>query len=537
MQSSCTAILVVMALEVLSLVSGCYAQMYIYSSGPTLETSSPFQLPISSTAKVCPRHYRDGFTVLCHDSSLDQTMLSEPRPNNTSATFYVDGVKTHTEHQPPFYLAGWDAKTALIKPWITSKTYHTVTCVLPTTSYSSRIWISCKGKNKPIPIRNQNSIGNFSEIEAIDGQCAASSCTPTSIAPDTVEETTISLFAVRAGLAMTSHSKKVILQRRAQLCPSLDLDSDTFTIECGPSLSATVARFRLTLLDKSMSWKRRGIPIRRDLAPPFTVTSEIDGILQPWSPPSTAFVVRCALNDGRRVASRIRVKCPPGHKPAPNASKPSSNLFKLSHTNVSSEDQRVYNEDGTLDSLGCVIINATSVNQLPFDWEFTHDGVGFRMADMSKSIMKSGNSALNFTFRARKAGRHALVLDLTTSHKSDHNDVWIRFQPGGISLRKAGHSEKLVSEDEWVKAYQKQNGRGASIASGDYDPHSIISAQVLQPNQLYTLSVAGRSSRVVLHRVIVFPCDQYNRDQCLRWRWRNLQNACTPGSFPYSKSN
>lgn len=505
-------------------VSSTSGQLFLHAAGPITENSIIRQIPAETVTTICPHNFPTGFTILCHDHTVDMTKVHHVRKVRSGAKFFVNGVNVHVDHTTPIFLAGKNENATASHSWIASIGSFFVECRLSDQNYKSRVEISCEENRQSSSEKASKLDLDPAKKMILGGTCAASSCVISNVESGSIENENLKMFAVPADIPSNENLFKVALTRRMTICPPRDLGTSSFSIECGPSLDATQARFRLILLNESTVWKRRGTPIRRDFKPPFTITSEIDGILKPFEPPSSAFLIRCSLNDGRRVVSRLSVRC--------DSVNTTPEFSMLAEYSAESNDQGDASTEPNEDPRGCIVLDTSTLQMIPPDWKVLHDGVGFRMDDPTKAITRKGVSVLKFTFRAKLDGRHALVLDLTTSHKSDHNDLWIRFSPGGIALRKADHMDKNFSENDWIKVYQKLNGRGASIASGDHDPHSVTTALSLQKGKYYTLSISGRSSKVILHRAIIFPCDLNNENKCLRWLWRTLQNDCLPGSFP-----
>lgn len=289
-------------------------------------------------------------------------------------------------------------------------------------------------------------------------------------------------------------------------------------IRCVGSKSDRMATFRID-----------GKLVKTERAAPFFIGGDKNGIVKKWSSiPKHSFVLECKLaSDVVHIRLSISNSCDDSNggpirskepKPSKRPSRSSSPKPQVPHSPPSSGK----------DAIGCVIVGTKGVT-LSKGWVRRSDGIAFLPHSSSTKLTPSGDSPVYFNFKAKKTGRHAFVVDLTTNGNSEHNDIWIWMEEG-FALVKEGRS--TLRKTGWIKGFQKLNGRGVALVSGDHDPYSIATWETLQAGKTYRFGIAGRSSKVVIHRSLLYVCEGL---ECTRYKGRHLQETCIPGSFPSRK--
>ena len=203
------------------------------------------------------------------------------------------------------------------------------------------------------------------------------------------------------------------------------------------------------------------------------------------------------------------------HKPKPRP-RPSSNKQNKgkpkpikNHSNSSSKPKGpVRFKRGYCMKLGAKGYRFVSGGLGAYSWFKTTNGMVFKPAFNGRRTFRPGKW-LEYGIRVPVESHYGIVLDMTTKHWTEHNDVWLRWKNGrGIRLRKGKSS--FVRGNNWIKAYHNKNGRAKASFSVDFRPHSFSTADVLKPGRTYSLYIAGRSSKVTVHRIIMFPCNGNN---------------------------
>lgn len=178
---------------------------------------------------------------------------------------------------------------------------------------------------------------------------------------------------------------------------------------------------------------------------------------------------------------------------------------------------------------GCILLNPLPDlkpnTSLPSDWTIDEgrSSLTFRRGDTQTYTTSAGLQPLLYTIKPPMTSQYAIVLDMTTSGKSDHNDVWVHFTPGGLQgmLRRVP-----IMFTGWTKGYHNRNGRAALLFTVDFTPNDISTRKILKKGSLYTFGIAGRSSMVTLHHIVMFPC---KGDKCQRsWHWKKSLSTCLP---------
>lgn len=171
-----------------------------------------------------------------------------------------------------------------------------------------------------------------------------------------------------------------------------------------------------------------------------------------------------------------------------------------------------------------VLPRQTKTSPLPIGFQVVKDGgLAFRANDTSTRITPPGEKSLAFTIRVNEASLHAFVVDMTTSHGVDHNDIWAKLD-GGFRFIKNG-KQNGGRHTGFTKIYHNANGRSKVTNTVDHDPHSLSSYDVLQPSKPVQLVIGGRSSQVIIHRILFFPCREQTCDQTSAEFKQNLR-AC-----------
>lgn len=141
---------------------------------------------------------------------------------------------------------------------------------------------------------------------------------------------------------------------------------------------------------------------------------------------------------------------------------------------------------------------------LPPGWTAEGTALTFRKGDgFGGTVKPKEGETLEYKFTVPYKGTYAFVLDMTTSGKSEHNDVWVRCD-GGWTLRRFNGSVK--EGNGFTKAYHNKGGRAQMANTVDFDAHQFSTKKVLMPGQTYTIEIAGRSTKTTINGIILFPC-------------------------------
>lgn len=170
----------------------------------------------------------------------------------------------------------------------------------------------------------------------------------------------------------------------------------------------------------------------------------------------------------------------------------------------------------------CVKIPAYDYNFKSGPWELLVDSaMAYKFHETTRSTDRSGNSKLLYNFTAPATSRYAFTLDWETAGYTDHNDVWVEFPRVGWRLERKDASTTF---NGWVKAYQNKNGRATAAYSIDFNPHAISTMKKLKEGEQYTVKLSGRSTRVKVFSIVMFPC---KGDQCtIGGYWNNGVAKC-----------
>lgn len=294
-----------------------------------------------------------------------------------------------------------------------------------------------------------------------------------------------------------------MLVEETQVCPSTGFPK--FTVECvqdGSGLpKATHADF---YLDGQMYMK--------DSMAPFVLTGDNDHIAKPWINYPKKVTIDCMLSNGESAAAVVTFDCGIGSAIMEPAPLPSPEMLTVSKATSSTP-----NEPSV-----CLKIPTTKYDFRSGPWVAVGSAMGYKYEEYSRKTDRSGTSKLVYRFVAPATSQYAFTLDWETNGKTDYNDVWVDFPSGGWTLKRRD-STKLVRG--WVKAYQNAKERTIAAYSVDFNPHSISTTLVLQKGQTYLVKLGGRSTRVKVFSIIMFPCEG---DQCFNGPyWNNAVKKCS----------
>lgn len=279
---------------------------------------------------------------------------------------------------------------------------------------------------------------------------------------------------------------KVLVRPRMTICPRIDLGTDAFTVSCAGGETTTRSFFRINSAQVSV-----------DKEAPFYIAGDEDGIANAWTTaPNTSFTLVCAQPGGiKSQARRVRIECP---------------------------------ELPPAEETGCVVLDATKTELSPAWTLDPAPGVTFNADNRSKELAKSGEAPLYYKFTPKITSQYSFILDMTTRGRADYNDVYMRVNPGGLQLRRG---DSVGNRLGWIKGYHAFFSRGVKVSSQiDHVPHSVSTGIILQKDVEYEVGISGRSNRVTLHNIVMFPCEGI---ECQRKYWKKKQEECLPGSTAY----
>lgn len=159
----------------------------------------------------------------------------------------------------------------------------------------------------------------------------------------------------------------------------------------------------------------------------------------------------------------------------------------------------------------CVTIPAQSyVNKKPNNWKVNSTALVYRpYIKDPKNVSPKGSDPLVYKFQVLRSGKYAITMDSESAAVTNFNDVWIGFSEQQ-TLRKVVNGTTLpliTGFNNATRAYQNSAGRTKAAFSISHNYHSIETAFPLMPGLNYTITVQGRSPRMKLFGLILFPCE------------------------------
>lgn len=459
-------------LSVLAAVAYCNPYLVLYKAGMT----NPRQIRrLQKYDQICPQDFSSGFSIRCVTSFRDMR-----------ASFYVNNRLVNFEFFPPYYIAGDNRHRPF--PW---KTYpkngsrFKLSCRTRSGTATASLKIGCNSGKDPsqAPKCNYKMKNYFDPVG--------------------------SLYFREANARMTKH---VLLQNGMIFCPSDVYRSNDISVLCKGPPGARSARFKIN-----------GRTVRYEPLPPYYIGGDKAGVPRPWKySRQQPMTIQCVFENGVRTTAvrNVKIGCP---------SKCSNNENNNNQSpSTSSPPTRPPSPFPiAIPADSCISIDARDTS-LSFDWEIQPNGVGYRLDKSTMNTTAAGETPLYYLFKVPRKSHYAIVLDMTTGNQFYFNDVWLKLH-GGMNLR----YENSVSEtNDWEKVFHNENGRAISTWAQDeyFQRRSLSSARELSPGITYLIGISGRSNQVLLHRILLFPCDGI---QCQHKYWKSAQNACAPNSYVF----
>lgn len=176
-----------------------------------------------------------------------------------------------------------------------------------------------------------------------------------------------------------------------------------------------------------------------------------------------------------------------------------------------------------VDQAYCVTKKGTDYSgRLQRGWEARGTAVWYKPWDNYGGVTGPQTSILEYYVTVPVKSVYSFVLDMTTMHWTEHNDVWVSIN-AGFSLRKAGAWGPRGRQ--FFKAYHNENGRAKKAFSVDFNAHAFSTQTELLPGKKYKVSIGARSTKTGINGIIMFPCEGA---QCVHTssHWNHYLRIC-----------
>lgn len=307
--------------------------------------------------------------------------------------------------------------------------------------------------------------------------------------------------------------KGPLLGERLELCRA-DMPYN-FTVMCFPEIEPRSVAYAIFSVNNVFR--------RREKVKPYTLTGDRGGVARPWLSTAPETKITCVLSNGEATSSILSLRCPVATAGVANIVTPivlpslsPSPLPSPSSTSVAAESALPSPSIPVPNKL-CVKIAALSYLSKSNGWIRRDNGLEYKPYKMSKSIDAMGSEPVEYTFVAPVSSHYGLSVDMTTSGVVDYNDIWIRFPYGDFTLRKG---QRVKSAFGWIKGFHNRRGRLTKALSTDHDGHTISTRKMLEAGGRYRVLIGGRSSKVTVHHIIMFPCGGLNCAEGYFWKRR-----------------
>lgn len=477
--SAATTVLILLYFALLSSSSFAAPVIYLVSIGTP--SGRIRQLSHRNIEAICPYDFAknngQGFTLECaHSDSTSQAHAGETSSALTKMAFAVNGLGVKVEKRKPYFISG--DVNGLPNAWRRYPHVAVVSCLPEGRSdNSSTVTVVFSCHKTEADIDNE-----YSEI-------------PRRNIDDTKHADTFG----NDDMVASSFDR----QNGQHMASAQSLQTDSTLPAAEPIEDET---------DLSMAI----------IPPPRTISEVLKDMdkqhREPWS----------GKEPRKASESRKIVPSPIANRSPMDASSATKSITKTTSTTTATTSN-TKNDTEDVDDLECIVVDARrDLVGGPLTPGWTYDeqkgGLTFRSDDWSESITPSGRSPLDYIVTPRKTSRYAVVVDMTTIKGAEHNDLWVRVTPGGLQAMRKEQNRKIKTG--WVKGYHNKKGRAAFVSTIDNNPHSLSTGDILKEGESYEVSIAGRSSMVTLHRIIMFPCRGV---ECMRSKsWNESLKQCVP---------
>lgn len=441
-------------------------------------------------------HWKKGpllndINVLCAtDLFRSFSIICIPDEAALAATFYIDGEYINNASTFPYMIFGDDGVKAF--PWVPLPESAIIECFLDNDEeIRAEIFFSCD------PMESM-------------------------INPDTVSgaypaHTKAKLQIIQAGISggVDQWNRGPFLTYKNVLCPA-NLFS-LFSVICIPSEVSNSVEF---YLDSSY--------VHKKISNSFTLFGD-DGIkANGWDDLPESVNIKCCTDNGETVEAHIDFECPgqkiifapaqiPGSKlrRASDATNPPLLSSTMANKVANSTNGSLYYIQTRFQNLSSVSVEESTCVTIPAirfvgsssEWQKIGTGLAFKLGDQHLGFDEAGKYPLTYSFTAPTTDRYAFTIEMETANSVIHNDVWVQFPDGGFKLIR---EDSMLTKAGWVQAYHNRIGRAVEAYAVEFRPHRFTTKKVLQAGKRYTVKISGRSSKVTIFKIVMFPCSEEN---------------------------
>jgi hypothetical protein len=291
---------------------------------------------------------------------------------------------------------------------------------------------------------------------------------------------------------------------------------------------------------KLVTFHVNGEQVRQEKIIPYTIAGDWAGDAAKWNNYPESATIQCTSDNGDQAEVKVTFKCdgasgsppspedkggqykygePSSEAPtteaptteapsneAPSTEAPSNEAPSTEAPSTEAPSTEAATTGAPIGgSGGCMKIAASSANAS--NWDSTGDGGMTYKSGGGDGATPADTDTLEYGFTASGSGTYGIVLDWMVAGTVDNNDVWVQLDAGIKLVRNGG----IVNPtQDFIKVYRNEpNNRGISAVSVDFTPHKLETN--LESGKKYTFKVGGRSTKVTMYNVIMYPC---NSDDC-----------------------
>ncbi len=231
--------------------------------------------------------------------------------------------------------------------------------------------------------------------------------------------------------------------------------------------------------------------------------------------------IMCEGSDGTKIMRKIYVSCEAGEKPL----EPKKGKEKTMKEEKAMKEEKPMKEKKTMmeepkmekPMSGKCKIPKGECEEMGGMRKYGMDYVGARgsnwaatgkcalvwkKGDKFQGIVRPKVSQLKYEFVPTVTGTYGAVIDMGTTHPTEHNDVWFKCD-GGFNLRKGSATKPRAPG--FVKIFHNRSGRSTDTRTVDFQGFSV-STQKWYAGRKYNCVIAARSTQVTVYGVAFFRC-------------------------------
>lgn len=244
---------------------------------------------------------------------------------------------------------------------------------------------------------------------------------------------------------------------------------------------------------------------------PYIMTGDDGMEAYPYKGKKGAVSIKCMLSNNEMAEAYVNFDCEGSSEPMRVIETPGEETAirdSLSLRGMKQKSSRMENMKDVFVSEKCIRIPSKAYRSIR-GWDISRNFIEFRRGDNRKGIVQPNVAPVVYKFKPMKESIYAIAVDMTTRDNVDHNDVWLRLPNVDFKLWKGNSKpmDKGAAASDWVKGFHNRNGRKVETKTIDFKGYVLTSRTKLKRNREYEIVLAGRSTKVIVHNIVLVACN------------------------------